>query len=128
MKYKLVKTYPGFDELGVIHCSENKTERWRGILYYDKYPEYWEKVNDNFWWCVCDRDYIQDNKVLFKAWKPYYIECIPELEIIRNSFKTREEAEEFVLYNKPCLSIKDIMPDVSECFLSKLKKIVKSKL
>jgi hypothetical protein len=44
MKYKLIKCYPGFDELGVIHCSENKLQYWLGSVFYDRYPEYWEKV------------------------------------------------------------------------------------
>lgn len=44
MKYKLIKCYPGYNELGIIHSSENKNLEWKGTYYYDKYPEFWEKI------------------------------------------------------------------------------------
>jgi hypothetical protein len=52
LNYRLIKCYPGYNELGIIHSSEigiefpseNKNFEWKGISYYDKYPEHWEKV------------------------------------------------------------------------------------
>lgn len=45
-KYKLIKEYPGSLKLGSIASSESKTDLWKGSIYYDKYPEYWEEVID----------------------------------------------------------------------------------
>lgn len=46
MKYELIQTYPGYETLGTIHCSENKTPEWRGTIFYDSYPTYWKKVEE----------------------------------------------------------------------------------
>lgn len=47
-------------------------------------------------------------------------------------FSTKEKAEEYILMNKPCLSINDLLrkklDDDTEIFLNFLKKLVKSKL
>ena len=43
-EYKLIKCYPGYDILGIIVSSENKNSEWQGTNYYEKYPEYWERV------------------------------------------------------------------------------------
>lgn len=47
-EYKLIKCYPGFNQLGEIHSSENKNSEWQGIHYYHKYPEHWEKVVETY--------------------------------------------------------------------------------
>lgn len=38
MKYTLIQTYPGYETLGIIHCSENKNPEWKGTNFYDAYP------------------------------------------------------------------------------------------
>ena len=43
-KYKLIKEYPGSQKLGTVFCSENKTTLWKGINYYDSYPEFYKEV------------------------------------------------------------------------------------
>jgi len=44
-------------------------------------------------------------------------------------FKSKEKAEEYILFNKPCLSIKDVNIAISEKWVSNiLEKIVKNKL
>jgi hypothetical protein len=43
-KYRLVKEYPGSEPVGTIASSENKTHFWKGTIYYETYPEYWEEV------------------------------------------------------------------------------------
>lgn len=138
-KFKLIKCYPGSPELGTI-CEERNNKS--SFCYYfegeknigiskdqvENQPEYWEKINENLWYAVSKKDY-QPNYTLFTAWWIYTIEtCNPKRDSMLNYFKTKEEAEEFILYNKPCLSINDIGDGVSECFLNKLKRIVKSKL
>jgi len=108
MKYKLIKCYPGSPDLGYEISSENKTIDWKGSLFYDKYPEYWEKVNENLWWCVSEKDY-KVNYSLFEAWFVYTIESYgPSSLSPLKYFKTKEEAENFVFCNKPCLSYNDL--------------------
>lgn len=46
MKYTLIQTYPGYETLGITHCSENKTPDWRGMNFYDAHPKYWQKVEE----------------------------------------------------------------------------------
>jgi len=135
MKYKLIKTYPGSPELGT-EVDKKDSDTYVSSTYLtfrhdnvEEYPEYWEKVNDHLWWCVWKEDYIQDDKVCFNAWTPNLIECIyAPWETVRCFFKTKEEAEDYILYNKPCLSIDDIGNNVLLCNLSRLKQIVKSTL
>jgi hypothetical protein len=43
-KYRLIKEYPGSLPLGIIASSENKIDLWKGTIYYETYPEYWEEV------------------------------------------------------------------------------------
>ena len=43
-KYKLIKQYPGSLKLGSIATSIGGDDLWKGSIYYDKYPEYWEEV------------------------------------------------------------------------------------
>lgn len=110
MKYKLIKEYPGSPELGTIHCSENNIMSWKGTDFYESYPEYWEKVNDNLWWVVFTKE-----EALFKTYTPYLIECYAyHKNDSKQYFKTKEEADEFILFNKPCLSHSDIMWNFKE--------------
>jgi len=50
IQYKLIKEYPESPILGTIHwfeCDEfsNKSSRvWKGTLFYDTNPEFWQKV------------------------------------------------------------------------------------
>jgi hypothetical protein len=140
-KYKLIKEYPGSPELGTVAEKESKIKsntsyyysdgdkRWCIYDYHvEENPEYWEKVNENLWWVVTSRDY-QTGTTRFEAWYIYKVEtCNPKIDGVLNYFKTEQEAEEYILYNKPCISINDIKDNVSECFLNKLIRIVKSKL
>ena len=43
-KYKLIKQYPGSIKLGSIAAAIGGDDLWKGSIYYDKYPEYWEEV------------------------------------------------------------------------------------
>ena len=144
-KYKLIKEYPGSPYLGTV-CEErnNKSsfcyyfegEKNMGITkdQVENQPEYWEEVNENIWWCVWERDYIQNESTFFKAWIPKEIECIPDVWAThRHYFKTKEEADEYIIKNKPCLTLNDVglilggVDKKRDVFLE-LKRIVKSKL
>lgn len=144
MKYKLVKTYPGSPELGTeVEKQINSqtyyhihNDRKFGVLteHVEDNPEYWEKVNENLLWVVWERDYDQDLVKLFRAWFAYKIECVPTtLGSERHYFKTKEEADNFITRNKPCLSLNDVslilgVSDRKREIFLELKRIVKSKL
>lgn len=147
MKYKLVKTYPGSPELGTEVEKESNSKSSSSYFYrsgdrricvlndhVEHQTKYWEKVVDNVWWCVWKEDYLQEGVELFKAWTPYKIECIPAVwENERFYFKTKEEAERYVIKNKPCLTLTEVslimggLDKKRDVFLE-LQRIVKSRL
>jgi hypothetical protein len=122
-KYKLIKEYPGSPKLGTIAEKESKIKSNTSYYYkegdsrwciYDYHvednPEYWEKVNEYLWWVVFTKE-----EALFKTCTPYLIETYGfHKNDSRQYFKTKEEAEEFILDNKPCLSYTDIMWNFQE--------------
>jgi hypothetical protein len=110
-KFKLIKEYPGSPSLGAevkrnINTSKNysysEEERLFCVLsqHVENNPEYWEKVNDIVLWVVYERICG-----FFLAWKPYSIDYIPTHG---STFKTKREAEEFILNYKPCLSLAEV--------------------
>jgi hypothetical protein len=134
MKYKLIKDYPGSPELGTVveQGPSSKSYFFRSgnrntcVLnsHVEDNPEYWKKVNDNLWWIV-----FTNEEASFKAYTPYPIEtCVYQAEDSRNYFKTQEEAEEFILYNKPYLSLNDIKDVLDTHQRSAIESLVKSKL
>jgi len=134
MKCKLIKEYPGSEKLGYEVSSDCGTLEWKGTNFYEKYPEYWEKVSEDIWWVVWKRDYIQEGAELFKAWTPYKIECIPVVwSSERQYFKTKEEAEQYIIKHKPCLTLTEVslilggLEKKRDIFLE-LRRIVKSRL
>lgn len=149
-KFRLIKTYPGSPELGII-CEERNNKS--SFCYYyegeknlaiqkdqvENQPEYWEKIEeDTIWGVVFEQEHIQDDKVYFKSWTPCKIECIPNvLATHRYLFKTKERAEYFILTNKPCLSYNDVSNFAInfdetgvyyKVYTEKLKEIIKSRL
>jgi hypothetical protein len=54
IQYKLIKEYPGSPKLGTIEFNDyNITEpyvrhsaEWKGTIFYDAYPSFWEKVEE----------------------------------------------------------------------------------
>lgn len=117
-KYKLIKEYPGSPELGTevekdklsksyfYRCGD---KRWVVLTdHVEENPEYWEEINDNLWYVVSERHY-QPDYTLFEAWWVYKIESIgPNPSSPLHYFKTKEEAELFVINNKPCLTCKEV--------------------
>jgi hypothetical protein len=114
-KYKLIKEYPGSPELGVIvggvdsstfYFYENP-DLCRIVIrktLVDNKPEYWEEINDNNY-MVSLTDMAFRN-----AWEVIEVRSINYKETdSKKFFKTEEEAEHFILYNKPCLSMHDIL-------------------
>jgi len=139
-KYKLIKEYPGSPELGqialpytdsknqVVHyiVDRNKKKDCDYIAILKKHvednPEYWEEEND-IWYVVLLRDGAFRN-----AWEIIKVQEDPSGLEHKKYFKSRTEAEDFILYNKPCLSINDVGNNIPELTLDRLIQTVKSKL
>ena len=140
MKYKLIKEYPGSPELGTEVEKRLQSETSYFFRSDDKRihvlnshvennPEYWEKVNENLWWVVFINNHVQDGKEYFSAWTAYHIECIhAPWDKSREYFKTKEEADEYILYNKPCLSYKQIEGILSSGQRDVIINLVKAKV
>lgn len=121
MKYKLIKEYPGSPELGTEVEKELKSNTyyhyrvdWKNICILsadvENNPEYWEKVNDDLWWVVFTKE-----DTIFESYYPYCLETnVFKAQDSRQYFKTKEEAEEFIIDNKVCLSYSDIMWNFQE--------------
>jgi hypothetical protein len=137
MKYKLIKEYPGSPKIGTVAEKESKIKSNTSYYYsdgekrwciYDYHvednPEYWEKVNDNLWWVVFTKE-----DTIFESYYPYCLEtCVFKTEDSRQYFKTKEEAEEFILYNKPCLSLNNVRGLLNKAETDIIKGFIKSKL
>ena len=139
-KYKLIKEYPGSPELGQIALpytdSKNKVVHYivernkkkdcdfiaLKIDWIENKPEYWEEVND-IWYVVLLRDGAFRN-----AWEIIKVQEDPSGLEHKKYFKSRTEAEHFIIYNKPCLSINEIGDSIPCTTLDRLIRTVKSKL
>lgn len=143
-RYELIKEYPGSPCLGTIvekdplsksyyHRDEDK--KWCILNnHVENNPEYWEKLNEEHWMVFTKKESS------IRPWYAYRSEQCLSYFNSQHNFKTREEAEEFILYNKPCLSYDDVCKmfnssrdfkgDVMTFRISEksLKEFVKSKL
>ena len=112
-KFKLAKSYPGSPELGVeverdtTSASQFYRTKYKTISVFKSHvednPEYWEEVIENKF-MVSTRNSAFLNAYSVAKVNPNY-KC-NEYEVLFNS---REDAKEFILYNKPCLSYGDLM-------------------
>ena len=138
-KYKLINEYPGSPKSGtialpytdnrdrVVHYIVEHTEKDIDYLalpkkHIEDNPYYWEEQND-IWYVVLLRDGAFRN-----AWEIIKVQEDPSGLEHKKYFKSRTEAEHFILYNKPCLSINDIGNNIPELTLDRLIQTVKSKL
>jgi hypothetical protein len=115
MRYRLIKEYPFSPKLNSIVCTnalEANQEglHFVGIDYINKFlGEYFEEIKDGYRFLV----YIQD-RPFCNAWKVIEFKKQPEDyndkkdSEFRRFFKTKEEATEYILMNKPCLSYNDV--------------------
>lgn len=114
-KFRLIKEYPGSPKLGTI---VEKDERYGshiykykesnnsfGVLKYhvEDNPEYWEELYENKFMVSAK------NTAFYNAYN--VITVSPDFKPKEHQylFYTKEEAEEFILFNKPCLSYSDLM-------------------
>jgi hypothetical protein len=147
--YKIVKAYPFSPPVGTIlhydsfadwyqNANEDYIIESRTI---EKYPEHFEEVEDEYRFLVYTKD-----RAFHSPWKVVEFRKQPEdyndkkdSEFIR-FFKTKAEATEYILMNKPCLSYNDVsnmcilFKDVNwdhfktTIDLDKLKEIIKKKV
>ena len=127
MKYKLIKEYPGSPKLG--NTIDNLENDW-----IEDYPEFWEEVVKKVkipLFTSEDGVNIFEGDISFGVnsnFKLSEIKHINKLYIYPNvkEFSTKEKAEEYILYNKPLLTLKDIeellCKNTSSYFLEKFKK------
>lgn len=115
-KYKLIKEYPGSPKLGTIVQKEfyfyknRETNDIFGILKYhvEDNPEYWEEVIENKF-MVSTR-----NAAFYNAYKILTVSSDFKPKEYHYLFNTKEDAEEFILNRKPCLSYSDLIWNFSE--------------
>jgi hypothetical protein len=114
-KFKLAKSYPGSPKVGIVVEESDSVSAYvfedveNSIFfktpkrYIEDNPEYWEEVIENKF-MVSTRNSAFLNAYNVAKVKSNY-KC-NEYEVLFNS---REDAKEFILYNKPCLSYGDLM-------------------
>ena len=120
-KFRLKKSYPGSPKIEsvveessslsayVFEDVENSIFFKTPKRYIEDNPEYWEEIKENIGWSIWKSDGF------FKSWTPYMFEGeMKDPDKNRFNFKTKEEAEEFVIYNKPCLSYSDLIWNFKE--------------
>lgn len=80
-------------------------------------------------------DVYEGDKVYYICKDEFNIRCIPEWNKKDNmnydsnkTFSKRSSAEEYIIMNKPCLSINDIDLVIKDQYLNEIKKLVKTKL
>ena len=74
-----------------------------------------------------------EQETSFNAWEPIKVEAIKYDTNTRKYFSTKEEAEEFIFYNKPCLSYNDVRKNIhagfsTERILRGINKTLKERL
>ena len=110
-KFRLIREYPGSPSLGTE--VERISKSYKNYSYSEgnervcvisehceDNPEYWEEIKDIVLWVVYER-----SCGFFLAWKPYSIDYTTTYS---STFKTKREAEEFILKHKPCLSLTEV--------------------
>jgi hypothetical protein len=140
-KFKLIKEYPGSPKLGEIVEGANSSD----FYYYEKpdlcrivirkklvdnQPEYWKQLME-MCFVVSERDYSQGNYNYFKEWTVYKIYEDNQRDSMLNYFETEEEAKSFIFYEKPCLSLNDVLlrltnskTETEECLEEFVKQLI----
>jgi hypothetical protein len=141
MKYKLIKEYPFSPKLNSIVCTNalqanQEGLHFVGIDYVNKFiGEYFEEVEDEYRFLVFTRNRLFYNSfevIEFK--KPINTESYAAEKDFIRFFKTKADAYNFIIDNKPCLSLDDLFQlnhgnnDVLCIKYDKLERLVKERL
>lgn len=117
IKYKLIKEFPGSEELGTVifwdginDCSDN----WRGTEFYNKYPEYYKKIQE----IVLnsgEKCFVGDDVYSVDLFNFEIIEWSSEIISDYNSdkdfidFISLESAQNYIKFNGKKYSLNDIL-------------------
>jgi len=141
MKYKLIKEYPFSPKLNSIVCTNalqanQEGLHFVGIDYVNKFiGEYFEEVEGEYRFLVFTRNrpfYNSFEVIEFK--KPINTESYAAEKDFIRFFKTKADAYNFIIDNKPCLSLDDLFQlnhgnnDVLCIKYDKLERLVKERL
>lgn len=119
-KFRLIKEYPGSPKLGTIVEKEEicgshvyiheGSNNIFGILksHVEGNPEYWEEVIENKF-MVSTR-----NSAFLNAYNVAKVNPNYKCNEYEKLFDSNEAAEEFIIYNKPCLSFSDLIWNFKE--------------
>lgn len=141
-KYRLIKEYPGSPALNTIvekfkNSSFYQIENRSTVvinLHVEDNPEYWEKIA-NIYYLVFTKE-----ETSFKCWELYMTSSCTYDTDYKKYFTSRQDAENYILLNKPCLSYEDlylnfegIMSNKSprvflKVYLNDLMNLIKSKI
>lgn len=136
MKYKLIKEYPGSPKIG--NTIDNLENDW-----IENYSEFWqpfvEKIKQPLFTTedgvdIFEGDSYYSYNLELDISSKFDSAClkISGKNTDNKYFSTKEKAEEYILMNKPCLSLNDVLKlsidtEYSYTF-QKLKELVKSKI
>lgn len=133
-KFRLIKEYPGSTDLGVeverdtTSASQFYRTKYKTISVFKSHvednPEYWEEVIENKF-MVSTR-----NSAFLNAYSTAKVKSNYKCNEYEELFDSREEAEAYIFYNKPCLSLMDVLISFdTECRVSieKLNNLVENK-
>lgn len=120
-KFRLIREYPGSPKLGTIVKKEFSTEfiyivdgskfgsRYGVMKYHvENNPEYWEEIIENKF-MVSTR-----NSAFLNAYNVAKVNPNYKCNEYEKLFDSNEAAEEFIIYNKPCLSFSDLIWNFKE--------------
>ena len=120
-KFRLIKEYPGSPKLGTIvqkefdisflYVIQESESEFRPCVikeHVEDNPEYWEEVIENRF-MVSTR-----NAAFYNAYKILTVSSDFKPKEYHYLFNTKEDAEEFILNHKPCLSYSDLIWNFSE--------------
>ena len=141
MRYRLIKEFPFSPKLNSIVCTnalEANSEglHFIGIDYINKFlGEYFEEIKDEYRFLVYTKDMAFHNpwKVVEFKKQPEDYEGMKDSESIR-FFKTKAEAYDFIINNKPCFSLDDLFQinhgnsDILCIKYDKLRDLIESKI
>jgi len=117
-RFKLIKEYPGSENIGDIHSGCNS---------YEKYPEFYEEILEvNFMVSLTDMPF-------HNAWEPIKVDAIKLDTDTKKYFSSKEGARDFIIQYKPCLSYNEVRGLISHIYFGstshqKLFELVKSRI
>ena len=132
-KFKLIKEYPGSPAVGTLVEKEPSSKSYffksgnKNLCVLNNHvennPEYWEEIDDNLYYMV-----VLMGGWFWPTWEAIAVETNAFNTEYRKYFKTIEEANEFILHNKPCLSFNNIKDVLDKHQASAIQTLIKSRL